>query len=141
MLLSRVNTETQQAPTTVDSFSPTLGFQKLFPAKILNCWIDVFRDFTRFVQCTFQTCVRRFHSYQCNLLGSHVLSSLVVMRLNQLLLSHVEAFSVHQLSPNVNSLHTARLQIPTVSVLSPSAIAFESFMECFLAALCQHHPC
>ena len=46
------------------------------------------------------------------------------------------AFSVHQLSPNVNSLDTARLQIPTVSVLSPSAIAFESFTECFLAALC-----
>ena len=42
---------------------------------------------------------------------------------------------------SINSLDTARLQIPTVSVLSPSAIAFESFIECFLAALCQHHPC
>ena len=47
-----------------------------------------------------------------------------------------EASSVHQLSPNVNSLDTARLQIPTVSVLSPSATAFKSFIECFLAVLC-----
>ena len=38
------------------------------------------------------------------------------------------------------SLDTVRLQIPAVSVLSPSAIAFESFIECFLGALCQHHP-
>ena len=35
----------------------------------------------------------------------------------------------HQLSPNVSSLDTTRLQIPTVSVLSPSVVAFESFME------------
>ena len=40
-----------------------------------------------------------------------------------------EAFSVHQLSPNVSSLDTARLQISTVSVLSPSVLAFESFIE------------
>ena len=89
------------------------------------------RDFTGFVQCTFQTCVRR-----C--------PSLVVMRLNNsgcLMSNRWDAFSVRQLSPNVNSLDTARLQISTVFVLSPSAAAFESFMECFLAALCHHHPC
>ena len=28
-----VNTETQHAPRTVDSFSPTVGFQELGPAK------------------------------------------------------------------------------------------------------------
>ena len=103
--------------------------------KILNCWIDTrLIHVFGFVQCTFQTCVRRFHSHHCNLLGSHVSSSLVVNSCC-LMSNRWEAFSVHQLSPNVNSLDTARLQIPTVSVLSPSATAFESFIECFLAAL------
>ena len=98
-----------------------------FRLKILTCWIDtslihVFGDFTGFAQCTLQTCVRRFHSYQCNSVGPHVLSTLVVMRLDNsgcLMSIRREAFSVHSLLPNVNSLDTARLQIPTVSVPSP----------------------
>ena len=64
--MSRVNTQTQHAPTTVNSFTLTVGFQQLFPAQniqILNCWFDTrlihaFRDFTGFVQCTFETCVK-----------------------------------------------------------------------------------
>ena len=145
-----VYTQTLNTLPRLSTLSVRLSDSKnSFQLKILNWWIDtslfhVLRDLTGFVQCTFQTCVRRFQSYQCNSLGSHVWSSLVTIRLNNsgcLMSNRWEAFSVHQLSPNVNSLDTACLQIPTFSVLSPSAIAFESFVECFLAALSQHHPC
>ena len=96
--------------------------------KNLNCWIDTrlihgFRDFTGFVHCTFQMCFRRFQPYQCDSHGSHVLSSLIVMSLTQLLLSHVESlgsilcpstvtereFARHRSSPDSNCFRALTL--------------------------------
>ena len=52
----------------------------------------------------FQTCVKRLHSYQCNSIGSHVLSSVVVVRLSDSCC----------LTSNRLLFRLARLQIPTV---------------------------
>ena len=94
--MSRANKDTQHASTTdcrIPQNSPQLKIQ------ILNCWIDtrlihVLRDFTGFVQCTLQTCVKRFHSYPCKSIGSHVFVITRRDETHRLLLSHVESLTV-----------------------------------------------